>query len=145
MNLPLIGITSGREQTKSGSTHIGALESYIKAIRNANGIPLLIPLGIPESFLDIFIQLSDGILFTGGGDIHPNTYGGENLPSVSSIDKNRDRVELYIFKRIFESRKPFLGICRGIQLAKVALGGTLYEDINSQLPNSLQHQNFPKI
>ena len=53
-------------------------------------------------------------------------------------------MEFYIFRRIFEARKPFFGICRGIQLVNVALGGTLYEDINSQLPNSLQHQNFPE-
>lgn len=143
MNSPIIGITTGREQTKFGSSVIGSLETYIKTIRDANGIPLLIPLGISESFLDVFIKLSKGVLFTGGGDFHPNSYNGDYLPSISSVDQDRDRVELYIFNQILELRKPFLGICRGIQLINIALGGTLYEDIHSQVPNALKHQNFP--
>ena len=144
MSRTIIGITSSREKTNSSSIQIGILETYLSAITNAGGIPLPIPLGIPNQLLDVLIQFIDGILFTGGGDIQPMLYKGKNHSSLSGIDSDRDRIELYLLKHAVKDNKPILGICRGIQLINVGMGGSLYEDILSQVPSALQHQTYPE-
>jgi putative glutamine amidotransferase len=66
-------------------------------------------------------------------------YGSQDHPLVSLVDDDRDRLELDLFRRVCDEGKPFLGICRGIQLINIALGGTLYEDILDQRPPALKH------
>ena len=99
----------------------GAEENYLRAIRKAGGVGLTAALSAAE-------EECDALLLGGGGDLQPALYGAVNRGS-RSIDPARDRRELVLFRRFFAAGKPVLGICRGLQLINVALGGTLRQDL----------------
>ncbi len=139
MSKPLIGITTSHYTGSQGYPNIYVPQSYPDAIARAGGLPFLIPLGLPEEVLTEMIQRLDGVLFTGGGDVSPERYGGETPSLASAIDIDRDRVELHLFENLTASGKPFLGICRGLQIINVAMGGSLYTDIGAQHPNAIRH------
>jgi len=84
----------------------------------------------------------DGILFPGGLDIHPSRYGEEPHPMLGDITLELDEMELTMVHWALDEDIPVIGICRGIQLLNVALGGTLYQDLPSQYPGSLRHMNI---
>ena len=113
---------------------------YIHAVELAGGYPMPLPASENIETLTKLINLSDGYIFTGGVDIDPKLYGEETLPECGEITPLRDRIELLSAPLIFESKKPVLGICRGIQSMNVALGGTLFQDIPSQWKTDLVHQ-----
>jgi putative glutamine amidotransferase len=143
MPSPLIGLTSYRHLNTYGLPLNSITEAYVRAVSNAGALPVMIPLGLSEETLDALLNKLDGILFTGGGDVHPERYGSQAHPLVDDVDPDRDRVEVHLLNRILEQGLPFLGICRGLQVINVALGGTLFEDILDQRPNSLKHQYYP--
>ncbi len=139
MSYPLIGVSTFQTQSQAGLPIIAATEAYIRALSRAGACPVLVPLGLPEDLLSETLQRLDGLLFTGGGDIHPERYGNTIHPKVSNINLERDRVEIHLLQQAVERGLPFLGICRGLQLVNVALGGSLYEDLLEQRPGSLRH------
>jgi putative glutamine amidotransferase len=140
MTKPLIGITSSREPDQYVGTILSLPEAYIRAVSAAGGIPVCIPLGLPEAYyLDLLPRLN-GVLFSGGGDVHPNQYGSQMHPRVYGIDTDRDRVEVFLAQEVRRVNKPFLGICRGLQVINTAFGGTLFEDIRDQKQDSSKHQ-----
>ncbi|OGO37474.1 MAG: hypothetical protein A2W35_14130 [Chloroflexi bacterium RBG_16_57_11] len=143
MPAPLIGLTSYRHLNTYGLPLNSITEAYARAVTSAGAIPVMIPLGLAEETLDALLVRLDGILFTGGGDVHPERYGSQAHPLVDDVDVDRDRVEVHLLHRTLEQGLPFLGICRGLQVINVALGGTLFEDILDQRPNSLKHQYYP--
>ncbi len=145
MKIPLIGVTTSRLQTKYGFPAHAVGEMYVQSLANAGAAPLLIPLNLPEEHLEAILASLDGLLFTGGGDIHPTRYGAPEDGLSNSIDEDRDRVELYLFRRVVEDKLPFLGICRGFQLVNVGLGGTLFADILAQRPAASRHDYFPEF
>jgi putative glutamine amidotransferase len=142
MPSPLIGITTARTLSPHGYPLISIVEAYIQALLRAGATPVLIPLGLPESRMEGLLARLDGVLFSGGGDLHPGFYGGQAHPRVQNVDEDRDQVELELVKEAVGSHRPFLGICRGLQVVNVALGGTLYEDILAQVQGGLQHDYF---
>jgi putative glutamine amidotransferase len=135
----LIGVTTWRTSSKSGTSWISVAEAYLQAISGAGACPVLIPPGLPEERLAALLARLDGVLFTGGGDLNPRTYGGKSHPDLEEVDDDRDRVELFLLHRALEDGVPFLGICRGIQVINVGLGGSLYADIPSQYPGAIKH------
>jgi putative glutamine amidotransferase len=139
---PLIGLTTTRMPNPSGHPALGANIPYAKAITNAGGLPILIPLVLSNDDLDVLLRRLDGILFTGGHDIDPRQYGNQPHPKVEGVDVDRDRVEIHLVQAVIQTGKPFLGICRGFQVINVALGGSLYEDISEQHPSEIQHDNY---
>lgn len=146
MTAPWIGVTANLLPPQDGT--IGTVtvsEAYIKAVVSAGGIPLVIPAGIPSDDLPGLFARLDGILFTGGGDIHPRRFNGESHPRVYGVEEQRDDLEIRLAQMAAEAGKPFLGICRGIQVINVALGGSLYTDIGDQKPGALRHDYFPNI
>jgi len=143
MITPLIGLTTFRQIDPYGQPQLAIKEAYVRSLSAAGAAPLFIPLGLTEAALDRILSGLDGVLFTGGGDIHPEHYGSQMHPLVDEIDLDRDRVEIHLVKRVIENGMPFLGICRGLQMINVTLGGTLYEDILDQRPGSLRHQYYP--
>jgi putative glutamine amidotransferase len=145
MNPPLIGVTIFRTTTQSGLPAQSVTEAYIQALLQAGAAPLLIPLGTPDAALQAILDRLDGVLFTGGGDVAPEVFGGEPHPRVGDVDPDRDRVEIFLVQRVVEQKRPFLGICRGIQVVNVALGGTLYTDIANQHAGALRHDWYPQI
>jgi putative glutamine amidotransferase len=145
MQPALIGITSFKTQNIYGYPMNAVMSAYIQAVARAGGLPLLIPLGLEEAAYQALFARLDGILFTGGGDIQPDLYGGQEHSKVGDVDADRDRVELWLAKQVVEQDKPFLGICRGFQVLNVALGGSLYEDILDQKEGALKHDYYPDL
>jgi putative glutamine amidotransferase len=140
---PLIGLTTSRAVNSDGYPMITCMESYIQSILSAGGVPVLIPLGLDDSSLSNLTKRIDGILFTGGGDIHPSRFGGEDHPKINQVDEDRDRVEISIYLDIIKEKKPFLGICRGLQVINTAAGGTLYTHISEQHSGAIEHYYYP--
>lgn len=137
MSAPIIGLTTGRDLTNET---IRVNEAYVQGVSRAGGAPVQIPLGISEEALAAIAAKLDGIVFTGGIDVEPARYGADNQhPRLGQVDKDRDRVELYLYPEALRLGLPFLGICRGIQLINVAGGGTLYIDIPTQVPGAIRH------
>jgi putative glutamine amidotransferase len=141
---PLIGITSARISSKYDYSLMAVAEAYTAALAKAGANPVLLPLGLPDENLCELIARLDGVLFSGGGDIHPQRYAGQAHPQVNTVDEDRDRVEVQILHDCLQLEKPFLGICRGLQVINVAMGGDLYEDLQDQRPGSLKHDCFPE-
>lgn len=140
MPQPLIGITCKQAVINTGEYPSTAQsDKYIEALIKAGALPVLIPNLLPETNLEALRARLDGILFTGGPDVDPALFNGEPHPSVYGVYAERDRTEINLVKRAAQTGQPFLGICRGIQVINVALGGTLYTHISAFLPDSLHH------
>jgi putative glutamine amidotransferase len=138
MSRPLIGITARHAPTAQGLTAVQILRAYVTAIVEAGGAPVLIPPDLPEDGWRSLFDRLDGILFSGGADIGLEHFDGEPHPTVD-VEAARDAIELPLLRAAVDGDKPFLGICRGLQVMNVALGGTLYTHILDQHPNALQH------
>ena len=127
---PLIGISGGQNTEK---TRLGLGKRYAQEIIRAGGLPVLLPFPADEATIDALLSRMDGLLLAGGEDVHPKYFGEEVLPGCGAIDEERDVFELMITKKALELRMPIFGICRGIQVLAVAMGATLFQDIESQL------------
>lgn len=136
---PLIGITTYQSKNAIGQLTIMLMQSYVNAVIQAGGVPILIPSLIPETGWEALYARLDGILFSGGGDIGLDHQPGEPHPRIDDVDSARDAIELKMVRTAALDGKPFLGICRGCQVINVALGGTLYTHLPDQLPNALDH------
>ena len=118
----------------------GRLESYVKAVEAAGGIPRrLVPLGEAGN-LDLQLNILAGLLLTGGGDIDPLHYGEEPQQCLGTIEPARDRYELCLTQLAAERKMPILGVCRGMQVLNVALGGSLHQDISTAIKGALKHR-----
>lgn len=138
---PLIGITTYNNKNAHGRPIAAVQHTYIRAVTMGGGIPVLIPAILPQDDLNELYSHLQGILFSGGGDISLKYFSGEDHPSIHEVDDFRDIAEISLLKRSVNDGKPFLAICRGVQVMNVALGGTLYTHIPDQIHNSLRHDN----
>lgn len=137
---PLIGITSGTFRDRDWCPpSLGHRKTYVDAIVAAGGAPILIPPLDDEAALRTIYERLDGVLLSGGGDIEPRHYGEEPSPRLGVLDPPRDHAEIPLTRWAVVEGKPLLGICRGVQVLNVALGGSLYQDIPSQLETNLVH------
>jgi putative glutamine amidotransferase len=140
MPSPLIGITT-KYNSSDGKFNHQLSTRYTDAVMAAGGIPVLIPAGLSAEQCTGLIDRLDGLLLTGGGDIDPVLFNGTPHNEVSDISVERDTVEIELVHQAIERNLPFLGICRGLQVVNVALGGTLYTHLPDQLPGVLEHSN----
>jgi putative glutamine amidotransferase len=139
MAKPLIGITTRNGKDSDGHPLTALQHSYINAIVQAGGLPVMIPSNLlVEDFLDLYSRLA-GILFTGGGDISLDYFHGSGHPRIGEVDDNRDFTEISLMRVAVNEGMQILGICRGAQVMNVALGGTLYTHIYDQLQGALDH------
>ncbi len=123
----------------------GLMPPYVHAVEAAGGLPVLIPLGLDDESLANIFQRLDGVLIPGGGDVDPSRYRGDvNHPTLRDINPDRDRVEIALVQKAVAAQKPLLAICRGCQVFNVALGGTLWEDVASQVGESIVHDYYMK-
>ena len=125
---PLIGITA---EINPATNMCEANHEYALAVAAAGGTPVMLaPLSDSPSYIEDVLASLDGVLLSGGGDISPYAYR-ETLrhPSVLGVNEQRDSFELQLARRAFVLNMPTLGICRGLQIMNVALGGTLYQDL----------------
>jgi putative glutamine amidotransferase len=136
---PVIGIPCGVYPDSWFTPTNGNAISYLRAIEAAGGIPSLVHLSRDPEVLDVHYQRCDALLLAGGEDIHPSSYDAEPHPQLGQTNTFQDEVELSLARRAAAEHKPLLGICRGIQTLNVALGGTLYQDIPSEIPAALDH------
>ena len=137
---PIVGVMPLWDLEKSS---LWMLPKYLDGVTLAGGIPFVFPFIQGESEaedLKRLASLCDGFLFTGGPDVSPALYGEEVLnDSVICLEK-RDRMEQIVLQEALASRKPILGICRGVQFINVMMGGTLYQDIPTQHPSEVNHR-----
>lgn len=92
--------------------------------------------------LDAYADALDGLVLMGGSDLCPETYGEKALRPEWNGDRIRDGYEIGLVKAFVAKSKPVLGICRGLQLINVAMGGTLWQDLGTQVPHALNHRNW---
>ena len=116
--------------------------TYIHAVEHAGGVPILIPIFDDLDELHTLLPRLDGLLLSGGIDIDPGNYGEEPHPLLTSTNPQLDALELAMARWAFDKNVPTLGICRGMQMLNVALGGSLYQDVAALCPNSLRHPNW---
>jgi len=141
---PIIGITTWYDYTE-GSTYIK--KGYIEAVNRAGGVSILIPVTEDYDVVLEIIRKCDGFLLSGGGDIDAKHFGEVNLPCNGELSPLRDKMEIIISREAISRRKPLFGICRGMQIMNVALGGNIYQDIFSQIKDRqlVKHrQDAPK-
>ena len=115
------------------------LPGYMKVLEACGALPIMLPLTIDRAEMDACFSFCDGILMTGGHDVDPGMYHEERKATCGVSCSRRDQMEAYLFDRCMREDKPVLGICRGIQLMNVLLGGTLYQDLPSEHPSSVEH------
>jgi putative glutamine amidotransferase len=145
---PIIGITTQTLHSIDGIPE--ALpeswvmnQRYSRVVAGVDGLPVMIPLLDDEDTLRAIYDRMDGVLIPGGVDLDPATYGEAPLPTCGRLDPARDRVELQLTRWAIDEGKPLFGLCRGLQIMNVALGGTLYQDIAAQRGDAIKHDYFP--
>ncbi len=134
---PAIAVTSTTERIR-GVIRVRTNEAYTNAARSVGLRPYILPV-LPAVDAAALLDGMDGLLLTGGEDVDPAHYGALPHPKLGEIHQGRDEFEIALVRAAHERRLPTLAICRGIQIANVALGGTLIQDISSECPNALIH------
>lgn len=127
---PVIGISAGGV----GQSRVG--QAYIDAVCAAGGVPVILPIITDAAAISDMLSRVDGVLMIGGEDIDPSYYGEAPVPELGEVNAARDTYEDILIHLCFGAGLPMLGICRGEQVINVILGGTLWQDIPSQLPQS---------
>lgn len=138
--LPLIGFTTSHFVAPgTGWEYNRGYVPIIQAIEEAGGLPVLIPINVNRDTVRGIYERLDGVLLPGGGDVRPSTYGQEAHPATDNIHDDRDEIEIQLTRWAVEDNLPLFGICRGHQVMNVALGGTLVQDIPSQIGEKTPH------
>lgn len=132
---PLIGVLPLYDSTKKS---IWMYPGYTDGIIEAGGIPLVLSLLETEDDIDEIADRLDGFVFSGGQDVDPQYYREPVLKYSNELYPPRDRLETKLLNVVIKRNKPIFGVCRGLQLINVALGGSLYQDINEQMDRDIQ-------
>ena len=119
------------------------LPGYLEGLEEAGAIPIILPLAADGADIAQLADLCDGFLFTGGQDVAPQLYGEAMKPTCGELCPARDTLERELLNRALEQDKPILGICRGLQILNVTLGGTLYQDLPTEHPPEISHSMKP--
>ncbi|MBI1736653.1 MAG: gamma-glutamyl-gamma-aminobutyrate hydrolase family protein [Candidatus Rokubacteria bacterium] len=138
MSRPLIGIsTSVTVDRYPERAYVNA--SYLRAVQGAGGVPVLLPPQLDEGARHALWQRIHGLVLTGGGDIDPARFGETRHATVYEVSAARDALELDLARSALDGEVPLFAICRGIQVLNVVLGGTLVQDIPSEVGTSIVH------
>lgn len=135
---PLIGITSA-DFIENGKLYHRGYAPNAQAIADAGGLPVYVPTGLDEAVLRELYERLDAVLLPGGPDVDPAYYGAERHPETKVIDDARDALELTLARWTYADDRPLFGICRGHQVMNVAFGGTLIQDIPSEVETDYLH------
>jgi putative glutamine amidotransferase len=133
---PAIGITIGYDDRRA-SLH-ALREDYIRSVEKAGGLPLVLAPGLPGDAAELLDKV-DALLLSGGSDIDPSLYGETPHPKLGTVIRQRDEFELGLTREALATDRPILAICRGHQVLNVACGGTLVQDIPSEVAGGSDH------
>lgn len=144
MDAPVIGISGYADRSaRPPNISIFALaRTYVRAVGRVGGAPVIIPPYLEGSSLRGVFDGIDGLILSGGGDIHPSEFGEADCGLLWRLDRKRDQMELSLARWALSEGLPTLAICRGIQTLNVAAGGSLIQDIPTQVPNPLAHSSI---
>ncbi|WP_462411696.1 gamma-glutamyl-gamma-aminobutyrate hydrolase family protein [Neobacillus sp. Marseille-QA0830] len=135
---PVIGITGAYVNHNQFMEGVYVHHDYHKSVAANGGIPIVLPYINPELAIET-LAFCDGIILSGGEDVDPLFFGQDPHPQLGPLTPERDLTEMAIARFALDNDIPLLAICRGIQILNVALGGTLIQDIPSQVKESIQH------
>ena len=136
---PVIGLSCSYDKDET-QYRIFLNHSYLDAIRHFGGIPLILPVEGEQEEIEALVELCDGILLTGGEDLDPSLYGEEIWNDTVFYTPKRDDTERWVCYLAENRNLPMLGICRGVQMMNVFFGGTLYQDLPTQVEITVQHR-----
>ena len=141
MSYPLVGLPTLAIPPGPKPPRFGINQSYVRALVAAGCAPVLIPLLDDDDRLRAIYERLDGIVFAGGVDVAPSEYGEEPIDNLNVVEAPRDRTELTLARWAFADDLPTLGICRGQQVLNVALGGSLWQDLQHQGVTPVDHSD----
>ncbi len=143
MTKPLIGIGADiRDSGSGGREQAYGFTTYVDAVIRAGAIPLLIP-PQSENIVELLASL-DGVLLSGGRDCDPAIYGEECHASIKPMDIRRQANDLELARHSREQGVPTLGVCLGVQIMAIAAGGSLIQDIGSEIDTKIRHESEPE-
>jgi putative glutamine amidotransferase len=122
-----------------GAERTGLNSAYVRSVSAAGGLPVILSPLIGSAYAARALDGVDGLVLTGGEDMDPAWYHADRSPLLNPPSRERDIFELAIFAAARQRELPILGICRGIQVINVAMGGTLYQDLPSERPGPVDH------
>lgn len=134
---PLIGLTPLYD---SEHPNLWMRDTYQDILQQSGAIPVVLSFDSDPADVAAILRRLDGIVFTGGADVNPALYGQEKKPFCGENVERRDVLEKELFQQAYARDMPIMGICRGSQFINVMLGGTLYQDILTERPNSFDHR-----
>jgi len=132
---PLIGITSVYKDNSNSVSY-----NYVRAIEQNGAIPLILPTVENEATIETYVRKLNGLVLIGGADIPPAAYDQTPHPTVKIMAHKRYRFEHRLIRKWLNTGKPLLGVCLGMQFANVVSGGTMIQDIPSQIGKQVDHQ-----
>jgi putative glutamine amidotransferase len=145
MPRPIIGITCSRSVDGRWSDYsLGhfmefVFDAYSQAVLNCGGAPLLIPISQDKNSLAAICGRIDGLILSGGPDVNPRFFKDQPRQGLLDVDEAQDLMELELTRLALAADLPVFGICRGLQVLNVAMGGTLVQDIRRQVPKACNH------
>jgi putative glutamine amidotransferase len=143
---PVVGVTPDLGETAARPNRPAAAvyelkQAYADAVLAAGGLPLILPYSEDEAAAAQALALCDALVVTGGAfDVPPEAYGASPHPRLGAVKPSRTRFEQRVLRGALEAKKPVLGICGGMQLLAVELGGTLVQDIRDEMPGAIDHE-----
>lgn len=143
-DLAIVAVTATSDgRMGDGVERVRLNTAYVHAFQNAGLIPVIVPPLSSNAAAAAILDAVDGLILTGGEDVDPALYGQQPHPRLGSVNRARDATEIALVLAAREARLPVLAICRGPQILNVALGGTLVQDIEAEVPGALQHDAHP--
>lgn len=137
---PVIGVTPLYDEEKDS---IWMLPGYMDMLMECGAIPMILPFDDKAANVDQMLSKCDGLMLTGGHDVSPRVYGQQPIKECGLTHARKDALEQELLDQALEANIPILGICRGLQFINAALGGTLYQDLSTQRPSTLEHHMEP--
>jgi putative glutamine amidotransferase len=142
----LIGITSDYEPAKGNRSALTTTGfAYVRAVAANGGVPVVLPTVDEEQVLQKYLSTLDGLVLIGGDDIPPAAYGEQPDKTVVPHTQERYEFERKLIARWLASGKPLLGVCLGMQFTNVVSGGTMIQDIPSEIGTKVKHRGYHRV
>lgn len=126
--IPIVGITAGLDEYGK----VAVAKEYIQSVAMAGGMPIVLPIVEAQDEVWYQMQAIDALVLSGGGDVSPHFYGREPMRGIGTVDPLRDAWEIALCRLVWQRAKPILGICRGMQVLNIALGGDVYTAVEGR-------------